>query len=315
MNFCFLLLVNRSPRSAVLPAVGRFCLCVSTWSLGHEALPCVTTSVGTSSLFFHKVFRIQRSRFRLRTSWARTWSETGRFIFLLGCAIFKVGFSFCFWLFRISFCLVKRTNSCQFGAMQNGLLCWCFFFYFASATDENRVQQVLFSFRFLFCVTDAEGSTACVRDVPHVVRKSNQFSLVPNRRGNISHPCEMRRRACRPASPLFRTSSWLLYRSFLKVGKSREKGICFEFMLWILNEFLRVFLQGGLTGFRFKLLMNDGVDWVSRFTRLVLCSETRTTRRMENGRQRRRRWRASAITFLMPDHARDEFPEDGCAKT
>lgn len=76
VNFCFLLLVNRSPRSAVLPAVGRFCLCVSTWSLGHEALPCVTTSVGTSSLFFHKVFRIQRSRFRLRTSWAhlvRNW--------------------------------------------------------------------------------------------------------------------------------------------------------------------------------------------------------------------------------------------------
>lgn len=81
--------------------------------------------------------------------------------------------------------------------------------------------------------------------------------------------------------PVFRTSSWFLYRSFFKVGKSREKGICFEFMLWILNEFLRVFLQGGLTGFRFKLLMNDGVDWVSRFTRLVLCSETRT--RTEDG--------------------------------
>lgn len=180
------------------------------------------------------------------------------------------------------------SNPFLFCQTNEQLSVWCrakrvalLVFFFASATDENRVQQVLFSFRFLFCVTDAEGSTACVRDVPHVVRKSNQFSLVPNRRGNISHPCEMRRRACRPASPLSRTSSWLLYRSFFKVGKSREKGICFEFMLWILNEFLRVFLQGGLTGFRFKLLMNDGVDWVSRFTRLVLCSETRT--RTEDG--------------------------------
>lgn len=106
-----------------------------------------------------------------------------------------------------------------------------------------------------------------VRDVPHVVRKSNQFSLVPNRRGNISH-----RRACRPASYPFSAHVFVVLVSefFQRVGKSREKGICFEFMLWILNEFLRVFLQGGLTGFRFKLLMNDGVDWVSRFTRLVL---------------------------------------------
>lgn len=149
-----------------------------------------------------------------------------------------------------------------------------------------------------------------VRDVPHVVRKSNQFSLVPNRRGNVS-----RRRACRPASHPFSTHVFVVLVSefFQRVGKSREKGICFEFMLWILNEFLRVFLQGGLTGFRFKLLMNDGVDWVSRLARLVLYVAKQEPRPEdgEPGRQRRRRWRASAITFLMPDHARDEFPEEG----
>lgn len=155
-----------------------------------------------------------------------------------------------------------------------------------------------------------------VRDVPHVVRKSNQFSLVPNRRGNVSH-----RRACRPACHPFSAHIFVVLVSefFQRVGKSREKGICFEFMLWILNEFLRVFfLQGGLTGFRFKLLMNDGVDWVSRFTRLVLYVAKQEPRPEdgEPGRQGRRRWRASAITFLMPDHARDEFPEEeGCAKT
>lgn len=109
-------------------------------------------------------------------------------------------------------------------------------------------------------------------------RGSKKISIFVGAKSERKHFPSMRDASSCLSSCLipFRTSSWLLYRSFFKVGKSREKGICFEFMLWILNEFLRVFLQGGLTGFRFKLLMNDGVDWVSRFTRLVLCSETRT---------------------------------------
>lgn len=194
--------------------------------------------------------------------------------------------------------------------------CFVGAFFFASATDENRVQQVLFSFSFrvLFCVTDAEGSTACAFETFHT-----WFEKVINFRwcriGEETFPIVVP--VVLPHHP-FSAHVFVVLVSefFLKVGKSREKGICFEFMLWILNEFLRVFLQGGLTGFRFKLLMNDGVDWVSRFTRLVLCGETRTrTEDGVNGRQGRRRWRASAITFLMPDHARDEFPEDGCAKT
>lgn len=140
----------------------------------------------------------------------------------------------------------------------------------ASATDENRVQQVLFSFRFvLFCVTDdGEGSTACAFETFHT-----WFEKVINFRwcqiGEETFPIVV------PVvlpHPFISTNVFLVLVSefFQSVGKSREKEICFEFMLWILNEFLRVFLQGGLTGFRFKLLMNDGVDWVSRYTRLVL---------------------------------------------
>lgn len=165
------------------------------------------------------------------------------------------------------------------------MLCWCFF-DFASATDENRVQQVLFSFSFrvLFRVTDdAEGSTACAFETFHT-----WFEKVINFRwcqiGEETFPIVVP--VVLPHHPFSAHVFVVLVSEFFqRVGKSREKGICFEFMLWILNEFLRVFLQGGLTGFRFKLLMNDGVDWVSRFTRLVLyVAKQEPGRRMENGR-------------------------------
>lgn len=43
--------------------------------------------------------------------------------------------------------------------------------------------------------------------------------------------------------------------------RNRGEGICFEFMLWIFDEFLRataVFMHGGLYRILFKLLMNGG---------------------------------------------------------
>lgn len=158
----------------------------------------------------------------------------------------RLDYHFWFGCFESVFVLCQTNEQLSVWCRaQNGLLCWCFF-VFASATDENRVQQVLFSFSFrvLFCVTDdAEGSTACAFETFHT-----WFEKVINFRwcqiGEETFPIVVP--VVLPFTPFPHTSSWFLYRSFFqRVGKSREKGICFEFMLWILNEFLHSLLAWG----------------------------------------------------------------------
>lgn len=128
-------------------------------------------------------------------------------------------------------------------------------------------------------------------------RKSNQFSLVPNRKyfPTRSAMAVARRTLC---------SAWFLHRSFYLWAKPEEGDL---FWIYALDS-ERVFAcvaqsscRGGLTGFWFKLLMNDGRLGFP-FSSAYSC-ETRTWRRSQDRATVRRRCRASAITFLMPDHA------------
>lgn len=87
------------------------------------------------------------------------------------------------------------------------------------------------------------------------VFKSNQFSFVPNRKGNIFRQDVL-------WSPVLFFWWLFLYRIF----RNRGEGICFEFMLWIFDEFLQSSYMGVFTGFcsNFLWMVVVGLVWVPR---------------------------------------------------
>lgn len=118
-------------------------------------------------------------------------------------------------------------------------------------------------------------------------------------------------------------SAWFPVRSFFSsmFEKSQKKGICFEFMLWILNEFLpcaycAVFLQRGvLPDFDSNFLWMM-VDWVFPFPRLVLA-EQEPHKEAKTGRQSvvRRRCEGVRNNFShAPDYAWTSFQKMGVRK-
>lgn len=138
---------------AVLPAVGRFCLlCVSTWSLGYEALRDERGNELFVFVFVTKFFESKGHVFDCALLGARIWSETGRFIFLWGCAIFKVGFAFLVLVVSNPFLFLSNelTNSCQFGAARKT---GCFVGVFSFLLQlRTKIGFSRFCFRFvLFC--------------------------------------------------------------------------------------------------------------------------------------------------------------------
>lgn len=146
------------------------------------------------------------------------------------------------------------------------------------------------------------------RGPPHALfcvprgRKSDQFSLEPNRKHFPSQDAPW----LSPVAPSVPHGSQFVV-FFLYVREKPEEGDLF----WIYAlDSERVFAvcvlcslpaEGGLTGFWFKLLMNDGR---LGFPVSSTCScRTRTARRSQDGTTVSSEWdegvRASAITFLM----------------
>lgn len=164
-------------------------------------------------------------------------------------------------------------------------------------------------------MTNAEGSTARALHVPHG-RKSDQFSLEPNRKHFPSQDAPW----LSPVAPSVpHGSQFVVFSSMFE--KSPKKGICFEFMLWILNEFLpcaccAVFLQRGvLPDFDSNFLWMM-VDWVFPFPRLVLA-EQEPHEEAKTGRQSvvRRRCEGVRNNFShAPDYAWTSFQKMGVRK-
>lgn len=220
-------LVNRSLRSTVLAAPAAFVYVCARGTWSREALPCVTTNVGMLFGLSQSSFvSIQKSRFRLRVRRALD-PKRAAWLFLFECVFFLRLDCFHSCLFLEVRCQTS-SQGCQFGG---GCL------VFASARRKEGAQVVLFSFS-----DDRCRGVHRERSPRSTWSKSNQFSLEPNV-GRVFHPRSR-------LHPLF--SLVLASQFFLFSGQSQRRGICFEFMFWILNEFLRVctvFLQGGLTGF------------------------------------------------------------------
>lgn len=122
---------------------------------------------------------------------------------------------------------------------------------------SNNVRDSV-GFVFMFSMTNAEGSTARALHVPRG-RKSDQFSLEPNRKHFPSQDAPW----LSPVAPSVPHGSQFVV-FFLYVREKPEEGDLF----WIYAlDSERVFAmcvlcslpaEGGLTGFWFKLLMNDG---------------------------------------------------------
>lgn len=64
----------------------------------------------------------------------------------------RLDFRFVFGCFESVFVLSNELTAVSLVPCKTG--CFVGVFFFASATDENRVQQVLFSFRFFFVLRD-----------------------------------------------------------------------------------------------------------------------------------------------------------------
>lgn len=170
----------------------------------------------------------------------------------------------------MEFMAVKRARSCQFVVIVR--------LVFLPQLDETGVQVVLF-FCFWWQMPRGPPRVLCV---PRG-RKSNQFSLVPNRK-YFPTRCAMavaRRTLC---------SAWFLHRSFYLWAKPEEGDL---FWIYALDS-ERVFAcvaqsscRGVLPDFDSNFLWMM-VDWVSRFPRLTLAKqepgeEAKTGRQWDEG--------------------------------
>lgn len=149
-------------------------------------------------------------------------------------------------------------------------------------------------FRWFDRVQDLDSARAC-----SPVFESNQFS-------ERKH-FPPRRPFGQPVLGGLPLKGFSLYRVFL--ATNRGEGICFEFMLWIFDEFLRASYMRVFTGFcsNFLWMVAGWFGFLVPFGRTGAVQRSQRTRGTVG-------WWTSAITFLMPDQERvsnDEPEEDG----
>lgn len=127
------------------------------------------------------------------------------------------------------------------GLSANGLKVW--FEWDVLVLFPGRIKGVRHISEVLTNFETIDSASADAR--PHVPRffffKSNQFSFVPKRK----------RKHFPPRRSLLVTAAPVLFLSRI-FRPNRGEGICFEFMLWIFDEFLQscfVHMRGVFTGF------------------------------------------------------------------
>lgn len=115
-------------------------------------------------------------------------------------------------------------------------------FGFLIIKKKNQGSDIWFHWFDKHQDRDSASRTRCS------VFKSNQFSFVPNRKGNIFHRGVLR-------SPDSSSDGC----SCIERSATEGEGICFEFMLWIFDVFLQsLHTCGGAYRILFKLLRKSG---------------------------------------------------------